>query len=378
VALRHAALLGARAECVLLSDSFPPGESPAFVRQELTGPTFGWLRRYGHVPREYAFALAARRALERLHGERGLDCVLCHGHVAAALAAAPLKRRHNVPLVLVTHGDIFDRPPGTYDSRLTWFYRRVTPPAYRSADLVIALSPHMAGCAIRGGADPAAVKVLPNGIDPADIGLEEGTVRRAPHGAEAGAMPLRVLFVGTLARHKGVRTLIEACAVLRERGVPFEATLAGDGTDAGYVRGELSRLGLGSAVRLLGQVARSALGARYLASDVVCVPSLSDPLPTVVLEALAAGRPVVGSAVGGIPFLVREGVNGLLVPAGDAGALAGALASLAADRGLLARLASAARPSVLPVYSWSAIGDRLWALLEGVIAGAGRRLEATR
>lgn len=373
VALRHAALLGSRGSVTLFSDGFPAASDGRYRRETVRSPSFRWLRRFAHVPREYAFALKARRALERAHAREGLDVVLCHGHVAAAIVAERLKRRHGVPIAMVTHGDIFDRPAGTYDPRLTRWYRAVTPRAYRVADLVLALSPPMAVRAVDGGADAAGVRVLPNGVDPADIGLAAGARGRRAAGAAGAPGPLRVLYAGTLARHKGVFTLVEACDALHARAVPFELTIVGSGPDGEALAAEIARRGLAGRVRLAGAVRRDALGERYLDSDVVCVPSLTEALPTVALEALAAGRPVVGSTAGGIPSLVHDGVNGLLFPPGDATALAGALGALAADRSRLASLAGAARASVLPEYSWDAVGARLWGCLGELMARRGFR-----
>src|SRR4029079_6031113 len=125
--------------------------------------TFRWLHRFGHVPREIAFARSAHRALALLHQSHGLALVLCHGHPAAALAGVPLQKASKVPYGLVTHGDIFDRPKGTYDALLTQFYKSVTPKAYRNANFVVALSPHMRALALRRGAKERSVHVIPNG-----------------------------------------------------------------------------------------------------------------------------------------------------------------------------------------------------------------------
>src|SRR5262249_39088431 len=132
----------------------------------------------------------------------------CHSHAVAALTAAPFRARTGVRFGLVVHGDIFDRPQGTYDARQTAFYRHVTPRAYRSADVIFALSPHMAGLAVRAGASRGAVVVVPNGVDPADIGLQDIVARRRRGDG------LRLLYVGRLAVEKGVDVLVAACGLL--------------------------------------------------------------------------------------------------------------------------------------------------------------------
>ena len=119
------------------------------------GPNLHWLHRFRHVPDEIAFARAARRALRAL----APDFVLAHGHAASYLAA----RHAGVPHGLFVHGDISDRPAGTYDARLTAFYRWVTPRAYREADVVFVLAPFFAEIARGHGAK--RVEIVPNGVD---------------------------------------------------------------------------------------------------------------------------------------------------------------------------------------------------------------------
>ncbi|MDL1949117.1 glycosyltransferase family 4 protein, partial [Acidobacteria bacterium ACD] len=100
------------------------------------------------------------------------------------------------------------------------------------------------------------------------------------------------------------------------------------------------------------------------------VPSRSDSFPGVVLEALACGVPVIGSRVGGIPDVVTEGTNGLLVPPGRPRQLASAIARVAGDKNLLASMEGAARGSVWPRFAWEETGRQLRSVVAGV-AGLG-------
>jgi glycosyltransferase involved in cell wall biosynthesis len=95
---------------------------------------------------------------------------------------------------------------------------------------------------------------------------------------------------------------------------------------------------------------------------VTCVPSINDPLPTVVLESLAAGTPIVGSAVGGIP-------NGLLVPPGDSDALADALAEFSRQPAFLRKLKQASAPSLFPRFSWRRNGEDLIRAIDKTVSG---------
>ncbi|WP_295389188.1 glycosyltransferase family 4 protein [uncultured Thiodictyon sp.] len=356
VALHHAIELAKRFQVTVLSDSFPADEIAGVACVALRPARFGMLRRFAHVPNEIAFALTARAAVARLHQRDPVGFVIGHGHlVVATVAARRLLPALGIRVALVTHGDIFDRPAGTYDPRLTWLYRTVTRPAYRGADLVVALSPHMAGRAIAGGAVRERVVCIPNGIDPQDIG--GGGVRRAPTAAVSDCLEL--LYVGRLSVEKGVSTLIAAAAILRARGLSIRLRVVGAGPTADVLRAQVSQLQLNDVVQFIGGVPRLALGEIYQSADIVCVPSVSDPLPTVVLEAMAAGVAVVGSDVGGIPFMVEDGVTGLIFKANDPVAQADALQRFAGDAGLARQMGEAGQRRVALQFNWPAIGQLL-------------------
>lgn len=346
VALRQARELARHARVTLISDTLP-ADTPFAARVLAPVPDLDVLRRFRHVVDEVTFTRAARRALFTL-GD--VDFVLCHGHAAAALVAKPFRAKRNVPFAMVVHGDISDRPKGTYDARLTAFYRWVTPRAYASADLVIVLTPYFIDIARRGGAE--RIEVVPNGVDPDDIG------GAGEHRPREGA--LRLLFVGRLAIEKGIDVLLEACAKLdTDYTLDYTLDIVGKGPLESHVP-QTDR------IHLLGTRPRHELGAIYAAHDVFCMPSLSEPFALVILEALACGTPVIGTRVGGIPDVVVDGVNGLLVPPKDADAFASAITKLANDEPLRAQLAARAKESVLPRLSWTNIGDRLVQVIRDV------------
>jgi glycosyltransferase involved in cell wall biosynthesis len=137
-----------------------------------------------------------------------------------------------------------------------------------------------------------------------------------------------VLFVGSLVPVKNVPVLVGAFDRLRRQmSEPVELAIVGGGFLASSVRRELDRRGLGGTVRMVGPRAPAEVAAWLGASDVLCLPSRSEGVPNVVLEALACGRPVVASAVGGIPEVHPGAEAGDLVRPGDEEALAQALRS---------------------------------------------------
>src|SRR4051812_14399504 len=179
---------------------------------------------------------------------------------------------------------------------------------------------------------------------------------------------LRLLGVGRLVAKKGFDVLVDACAELAGRGVPFEALIVGqDDAEGDALRRRVAAHGLSGAVRLPGPMGPEELLGEYRRASALCMPCRlldqdRDGIPNVLVEAMAAGAPVVATPVSGIPELVEDGVNGLLVAPEDPRALADALVRLHADAPLAARLAAAGRDTVRERFD----GERLAATLAGL------------
>jgi glycosyltransferase involved in cell wall biosynthesis len=175
------------------------------------------------------------------------------------------------------------------------------------------------------------------------------------------ANPLRILNVARMAAPKGHSVLLEGLAGL---DVPFEATLVGDGPERPAIEALSGRLGLGGRVRFTGALPADRTLELYRDADVFCLPSFAEGLPVVLMEAMAAGVPVVASRTSGTPELVEDGVTGLLVEPGRPEQVAQALARIAGDPELRRRLARAARERVEAEYDLRANVRRLRDLLE--------------
>lgn len=170
----------------------------------------------------------------------------------------------------------------------------------------------------------------------------------------AGEVP-RVLFLGRIRDKKGVFDLIDAMAVVR-RSVPnAELVLAGDG-DVALARQRADALGLGDAVRLPGWLEGEAKFEAIRRSDVMALPSYFEGFPIGVLEAMAMGSLVVATRVGGIPDLIRDGENGLLLEAGDVAALARQLEIGLTDRAQRARMVERAQHDAQAYRSGPVVG----------------------
>ncbi len=199
-----------------------------------------------------------------------------------------------------------------------------------------------------------------SGFEIVHYGIAAGPEPPPPPGAP------RLLCVGRLVPVKGHATLLRAFADVRA-ALP-EATL--DVVGDGPLRGELEQLagslGLERAVRFHGRV--EPVGPLYESAQAVVVPSLGEGFGMVALEAAERGRAVVASAVGGLPEVVRDGVTGLLVPAGDAPALAAALTALLGDPDRAAALGRAGRSRALAEFSLARCADRIDALYRVALA----------
>jgi glycosyltransferase involved in cell wall biosynthesis len=231
-------------------------------------------------------------------------------------AAVELGRRTGLPVVVKVHGsDLLVLA----DQRGR---RRGTRRALSGAAMVVAVSRDLRQRAIELGADPRRARVIYSGVDSSRFYPGPAAEARARLGIEPGA-PV-VLFVGNLVAVKGVVVLVEACARLARDGARFRAVLVGDGPMRPRLADQIRRLGLADWVLLYGAVPHLDLPDWFRAAAVCVLPSHSEGVPNVLLEAAACGAPFVASRVGGIPEIAHLG-RSQLVPPGNADALARAV-----------------------------------------------------
>jgi colanic acid/amylovoran biosynthesis glycosyltransferase len=213
--------------------------------------------------------------------------------------------------------------------------------------------------AIANGRTPR-IELVRNGID----------MTRFSPPATRPDEPFTILAVARLVEKKGLRFLIEACRHLRDRGLEFRCEIVGKGAEQSRLDGLIREWNLGDRVRLAGPLAQQEIVERYHRAHLLVLPCIvgqdgnRDGLPVSIIEALACGVPVVSTPVTGIPEVVRDDVNGLLVPEGDALALTDAIEKLMRDRGLQQRLPAAARASVVHDFDQKQTAARLHALFE--------------
>jgi len=334
-------------------------------------------RGYRAASRAACFAAAVRLA-GRLRAERraGRPPAGLHAHFAhdPALVALLAHRLTGLPWSFTAHArDLWQVPAAALADRVASARLAVTC-CRAGTDHLRALVPER----LR-----ERVRLVHHGVDvdafrPRARSTGGGALRSAPPdppadppGWEGATGPPRIVSVGRLVAKKGFGDLLAACRLLADRGLPFRLDVYGDGPLRAALAAEVERLGLAGQVRLEGARARRELAAALREADVFALTPLvtadgdRDGIPNVLLEAMACGLPVVTTAVGGIPEVVLDDVNGLLAPAGDPGAVAGRLAALLADAPARARLGRAARRTMLERFDARAAAAELAALLTG-------------
>ena len=299
------------------------------------------------LPLVVAEAWALRRFVRR----NRVDLLHVHWIIPQGLAAL-LGRRGRPMLVTTLGGDIY----GLRDPVSRMLIRAVVRRAYA----ITTMNEDMRGRLVDLGADPERVIVLPMGADV--DGIRALTAGQDP-------VPGRILFVGRLVEKKGLAVLLDALRGLDRDGI--ELRVVGDGP----LRAELEERAASLPVRFLGALHRAELAGEYARSAVVVFPSVAaasgdqDGLPVALLEAMAAGRPVIASDLPGLRDAVVDGVSGVVVPSGEPDALRDAVRALLADPATAARLGRAAGERA-EEYSVGRIGDRYNQLLERVLAAA--------
>jgi glycosyltransferase involved in cell wall biosynthesis len=193
---------------------------------------------------------------------------------------------------------------------------------------------------------------------------------------EADRGPFRIACVARLEEKKGQALLVDACAALVRRGVDVHCDLVGEGRDRIALAARIAALGLGDRIVLHGAQPRERTLALIGGATAVALPSVvtatgrRDGIPIALMEAMALGRPVVASALSGVPELVEHERTGLLVDPGDRDALVAALARLAGDAGLRRRLGAAGRSRIEAEFDLDRCTGRLCELFAGAVGRA--------
>lgn len=279
------------------------------------------------------------RKVEHLHNH------FASGSATVAVLASALT---GIPFSFTLHGpaDLFEHWRWRLDEKVS------------RARFVAAIS-HFARSQLMYFSDPAhwhKIAIVHCGVQPALYADAASLPVEQPPGA------LRLIFVGRLARVKGLPVLFEAFEQLAD--LPdVTLTVVGDGLERATL--EARAAALGARVRFLGYRSQTEVAALLAEHDALVLPSFAEGVPVVLMEALASARPVIATQVAGVGELVEEGVSGFMVPPGDAETLAARIRTLAEDPALRAVMGAAGRQRVTEDFDISREAARLAALIAG-------------
>jgi glycosyltransferase involved in cell wall biosynthesis len=281
-------------------------------------------------------SLKARQRLKRLVATSPRPLVHVHmsarGSFVRKAEALRVARRGGCITVLHLHGSQFHR----FVESLSSVGRHLVRRTFDQCDAVVVLSPQWE-LRVREFCTPRRVIVIPNPVFiPAAFGL--------------GRDSRTVAFVGRLGDRKGVPDLLEAIGLMQSHGATWRWIMMGDG-EVGLTRSLVQRLPEPGLVEVTGWIDHEGAMAHVSQAAVFCLPSHDEGVPVAMLEAMARGLACVVTGVGGVPSVVEDGLNGLLVPVGDTAALADALGRVLADASLAGVLGQNARRTVIARFS---------------------------
>ena len=309
--------------------------------------------------RPWSKRVAVRLLLPRLlllHRRHRFDVIHCHAAYPQAYVARTFRRLCGVPYVVRPHGA--DVLPGDAIRSSPRLERRMRA-ALVAADTVIAQGESLRGVILGLGVPPARIVTINNGVDAAAFAAAPPFDHPRPYG----------LAMGSLVPHKGLDLLVRAWAADAAPGL--DLLVAGDGPDRRPLERLAAECGLAGRIRFLGTVHGSGKTSVLRSAAVFVCPSRREPFSNAILEALAAGLPVVATAVGGNLELVEHETNGLLCEPDSPAALAAAVRRVATDAMLRQRLAEGASAGIRR-RDWGEVVDRYLSVYRAATRGVTR------
>ena len=277
-----------------------------------------FFHRYGKY-----YMKALKKAIYEIHKEFPFDLIHCHTIYPDGYAGGELKKEWNVPVVSTIHGsDIM-----LYPKRRRSIYEQ-TVHALKENDLIITVSERLKKEAEKMHPELAA-KTIYNGFDPERFRPQDRLQARERLGLNGEQKIL--LFVGNLYPVKGVHYLLEAFAQVHKMSRDIHLYMIGDGPLRPELEKQAGELGLNEAVTFLGRKPYDEIPDWISGADVTVLTSLSEGLPSILLESMGCGRAMVATDVGGIKEILQDGKTGFIAPAKDADQIAGCLRKILID-----------------------------------------------
>ena len=292
------------------------------------------------------------------------------GRVAALLYNRLQPRARRCAVVHTFHGHVFS---GYFNAAASLLIRSTEGVLARCTDRVVVISRRQQEEIVRtfrvARHDRTALVELGLDLEPLLALPVAGPGLRPALGIDPGAIV--VGYVGRLVPIKDLATMLDAVAAARASVPGLVLVVAGDGPERPRLQARAAELGIARAVHWLGWT--EDLGAVYQTMDVCALSSLNEGTPVALIEAMAAGRPVVATSVGGVPDVVEDGRAGFLVGPRDAGALAAAIGRLARDAEARRRMGEAGRSAVATRFGHERLVDDIERLYRQLVAAQGIR-----
>lgn len=327
------------------------------------GQPVNWLRYFSlpgglGLPMAGAFVFARTVARARqLHRQQPIHIIHAHGPLPCGHAAMLLSAELGVPFVVSVHGlDAFSTQQ--VRERAGVWCRRISQRVYRSSRRVICISEHVREQVLQGTGKSCRTSVVYNGVNP-DL--------FSPSNEPPSGRPT-VLAVGNLIPIKGHDVLIRSVASLVQEFPDLCLEIIGDGSERPRLQALTQQLQVGERVRFLGRQSRQQVAAAMRRCTVFALPSRYEGLGCVYLEAMSAGKPVIGCRGQGIAEIIRHGSNGFLVGAENDRELALALALLLRDETRRNNLGAAARETILDGLTLAHQADSLARIYRELVA----------
>ncbi len=311
------------------------------------------LKRYVYLLAPFMF-LSAIFQLLRLHRKHCFDVIHAHWLLPNGFIGAIVSKLYKIPLVITLHGsDIFV-------SKLNPVFKAIAKWTLKHTAMVTSVTPTFLPELAALGVPEEKRCLIPNGVDPEVF--PPPTPKQLAELRNKLSIPeeQRVVFaLGRIVLKKGFDTLIRALSYMREKCPQTTVIIGGDGSDLGRLKTLAKEKGVSDIIRFTGTINRLEVPIYFYLCDLFVLPAVVDPkgnmdgCPIVILEAMACGKPVVASAISGIPIVVQNGKTGLLVEEKNPDALASAIVSLLENSAKREQFGKAAQQRIQNELTWT-------------------------
>lgn len=293
----------------------------------------------------YTLYLSSRKMVEQLHLKQPFDLIHAHTLIPDGHAGMLLGNLLNIPVVCTVHGSDANHYPNKI-----WGYHKMARSVIRGLEKIVAVSLDLKNVVEKTGPPQSQVVVIPNSVDTNlfQPGLELGLREQLGIPAEATTL----IFVGSVNRDKGIFELLEAFEILSRELADLYLLVVGEGIHLARSKERVLQMQANQRVHFVGSVQHKQVADWMRAADIFVLPSYHEGMPCVIVEALSSGLPIVATDVGGIPEVVDDNKQGLLISPNNVGDLVKAIRSLCQDSAKRMSFANEARKKAKSQFSW--------------------------